>query len=138
MRLFDRDLVFIEPKRLGHEGRLAGGTQSAGSQIPRHSSKPELADRYQLRPHWPGMAVLVYCAGIVCAPGGWLGDRTLLDRQVDIEKLQMALSQRKPSPALLHHSDRGSQYASGRYRTLLAEQHVVPSMSRSATSMTMR
>ena len=60
---------------------------------------------------------------------GWAIEPYLTDR-LTLKALQMALSRRKPPPGLLHHSDRGSQYASGRYRTLLAEQHMVPSMSR--------
>jgi transposase InsO family protein len=42
----------------------------------------------------------------------------------------MALRQRQPSPGLIHHSDRGVQYASGAYRDLLAEHGLVASMSR--------
>ena len=60
---------------------------------------------------------------------GWAIEPYLTDR-LTLKALHMALSQRKPPPGLLHHSDRGSQYASGRYRTLLAVQHMVPSMSR--------
>ena len=44
---------------------------------------------------------------------------------------QMALRQRKPPMGLLHHSDRGSQYASDDYRKLLAKHRVTVSMSRS-------
>jgi putative transposase len=44
---------------------------------------------------------------------------------------QMALRQRKPPVGLLHHSDRGSQYASDDYRKLLAKHQVTASMSRS-------
>lgn len=41
-----------------------------------------------------------------------------------------AVTQRKPAPGLLHHSDRGSQYASDAYRLLLHQNGVIPSMSR--------
>jgi putative transposase len=44
--------------------------------------------------------------------------------------LHMALSQRQPNPDLLHHSDRGSQYAAHAYQALLAEHHITVSMSR--------
>ena len=43
--------------------------------------------------------------------------------------LQMALHHRRPSSGLLHHSDRGSQYASADYRALLATHGLVASMS---------
>ena len=44
--------------------------------------------------------------------------------------LQAALGQRKPSPDLLHHSDRGSQYASTNYRNKLSDLGIKVSMSR--------
>ncbi|HWP03136.1 MAG TPA: integrase core domain-containing protein, partial [Gemmatimonadaceae bacterium] len=44
--------------------------------------------------------------------------------------LQQALSQRRPAAGLLHHSDRGSQYACGEYRALLAQRGIAVSMSR--------
>lgn len=60
---------------------------------------------------------------------GWAIEPYLRDT-LTLKALNMALNCRKPPPGLLHHSDRGSQYASGRYRNLLAEQHTVVSMSR--------
>lgn len=44
--------------------------------------------------------------------------------------LTMALERRRPGRALVHHSDRGSQYTAGDYRTLLRTHHVTASMSR--------
>ena len=44
--------------------------------------------------------------------------------------LRMAVQQRKPPPGLLLHSDRGSQYASLDYQTLLDQHGIVCSMSR--------
>lgn len=44
--------------------------------------------------------------------------------------LAMAISRRCPPRHLLHHSDRGSQYASEHYQHMLASQGMVPSMSR--------
>lgn len=44
--------------------------------------------------------------------------------------LQMALLQRQPTTGLLHHSDRGSQYAAHDYQALLAQHHITVSMSR--------
>lgn len=45
------------------------------------------------------------------------------------EALSRALTSRRPAPGLLHHSDRGVQYASAEYRTLLKSWHIIPSMS---------
>ena len=44
--------------------------------------------------------------------------------------LNAALGSREPSPALLHHSDRGSQYASSSYRNRLSKHGIEVSMSR--------
>ncbi len=44
--------------------------------------------------------------------------------------LHMALRRRRPAPGLLHHSDRGCQYASADYRSMLAEHGCLASMSR--------
>ena len=44
--------------------------------------------------------------------------------------LQMALRMRQPASGLLHHSDRGSQYASNEYQQLLKQDGFQPSMSR--------
>ena len=41
----------------------------------------------------------------------------------------MALGRRRPSAGLWHHADRGSQYASQAYRTLLADHGIICSMS---------
>lgn len=46
------------------------------------------------------------------------------------EALTAAVSRWQPPSGLLHHSDRGSQYTSDAYQTLLADHHFVPSMSR--------
>jgi putative transposase len=46
------------------------------------------------------------------------------------DALEMALAQRRPARGLLHHSDRGVQYASDAYQGLLAEHGIECSMSR--------
>ena len=46
------------------------------------------------------------------------------------QALQMAIGQRHPKPGLLHHSDRGSQYASSEYQRQLRAAQMVCSMSR--------
>jgi putative transposase len=60
---------------------------------------------------------------------GWsLGKR--IDAQLTLRALRAALWSRKPAPGLLHHSDRGSQYACGDYQDVLDEHGIVCSMSR--------
>jgi transposase InsO family protein len=60
---------------------------------------------------------------------GWAMRHTL-DRGLTLDALRMALAHRRPSPGVLHHSDRGSQYACGEYQALLASQGMGCSMSR--------
>ena len=51
---------------------------------------------------------------------------------ISLDALSMAYFRRKPSAGLLHHSDRGSQYACPRYQSQLNKYKMVPSMSRKA------
>lgn len=60
---------------------------------------------------------------------GWAMDTTLATA-LPLRALQMALQDRQPAAGLVHHSDRGSQYASAEYQALLAQHGLVPSMSR--------
>ena len=62
---------------------------------------------------------------------GWALDRTLEDR-LTLAALRMALARRRPSPGLVHHSDRGVQYASRDYTSLLRDHGIQISMSRRA------
>jgi transposase InsO family protein len=75
----------------------------------------------------------LYVAGVVdrctrrCV--GWAFDETLATT-LPLAALEMALRQRQPPSGLVHHSDRGVQYASSAYRQRLAHAGVIPSMSR--------
>lgn len=60
---------------------------------------------------------------------GWAMAETMTTELVT-QALQMALRTRKPGADLLHHSDRGAQYASHDYRALLKAQQIEVSMSR--------
>jgi len=60
---------------------------------------------------------------------GWALDRTIED-DLTLRALRMALAQRGIEPGLVHHSDRGSQYASRDYTDLLNEKGIEISMSR--------
>lgn len=53
-----------------------------------------------------------------------------IDARLALAALKIAIARRQPPPGLIHHSDRGSQYASGIYRELLAAHGIVGSMSR--------
>ena len=55
-----------------------------------------------------------------------------LETSLVTEALSRAQKKRLPAPGLLHHSDRGIQYASNAYRALLATHQITASMSRPA------
>jgi transposase InsO family protein len=62
---------------------------------------------------------------------GWaLGRR--LEAELAVAALRMALVERQPAPGLIHHSDRGVQYASHAYTEILKQRQAEISMSRKA------
>jgi transposase InsO family protein len=62
---------------------------------------------------------------------GWALERSLASR-LAIAALERAIARRQPPPGLVHHSDRGIQYASAEYVALVQAHHMVSSMSRPA------
>jgi putative transposase len=79
------------------------------------------------REGWLYLAVLLdlYARRVV----GWaMGPR--LTGELAEQALNMALVNRIPRAGLVHHSDRGSQYAATRYQRRLTEYGLIPSMSR--------
>jgi putative transposase len=62
---------------------------------------------------------------------GWELDRTLAAR-LPMLALERAIETRQPGAGVVHHSDRGVQYACGAYVTVLQKQRMIPSMSRPA------
>lgn len=79
------------------------------------------------------MQPIVYLAVILDAYSrrviGWALDHTLED-ELTLAALRMALGRRIPTPGLVHHSDRGIQYASQDYTGLLKDHQITISMSR--------
>jgi transposase InsO family protein len=76
---------------------------------------------------WLYLAVLLdLCSKAVV---GWAMSEEL-DASVALAALRMALERRRPAAGLVHHSDRGVQYASESYRAALSANGLVPSMSR--------
>lgn len=76
----------------------------------------------------------LYVAGVLDACSrrivGWAADDAMPTALV-ARAFERAVQTQRPAPGLLHHSDRGSQYASDAYRQLLRRHGVVASMSRS-------
>ena len=60
---------------------------------------------------------------------GWALGRSL-ENDLALQALRQALEQRRPAAGLVHHSDRGVQYASHEYIALLQAQGITISMSR--------
>jgi transposase InsO family protein len=60
---------------------------------------------------------------------GWAMSESL-SRELALRALDMAVRNRRPLPGLVHHSDRGSQYASGDYQDALKAHGMTCSMSR--------
>jgi len=63
---------------------------------------------------------------------GWALERTVED-DLPLAALRQALELRQPAPGVVHHSDRGSQYASGDYTDLLKAHGCQISMSHKAS-----
>jgi putative transposase len=60
---------------------------------------------------------------------GWALAETMTD-ELTLSALRMAIRDRQPPAGLVHHTDRGGQYASGRYRAVLRRAGMRQSMSR--------
>jgi putative transposase len=78
----------------------------------------------------------VYLAVVIDAHSrrviGWALERTMED-DLTLGALRKALELRRPAPGVVHHSDRGSQYASGDYTDLLKTHGCQVSMSHKAS-----
>lgn len=76
---------------------------------------------------WLYLATVLDLASRRCV--GWAMADTL-EAPLAVRALEMAIAARRPAPGLIHHSDRGSQYAGAAYQAVLARHRMVPSMSR--------
>ena len=133
-------------RRQGLAGRMRG-RRRPGTTDSDHE-QPIAPNRLGQREGAPERPNEVWAADITYVPTdeGWLylagvldlGSRRLvgwamgesLETSLPMDALRMALNQRQPKAGLLHHSDRGCQYASEVYREHLAAWKLTPSMSR--------
>jgi transposase InsO family protein len=90
-----------------------------------------VGDLTQLATHegWLYLAVLLDIGSRAVV--GWATSDSL-ETDVAVRALLMALEVHRPPAGILHHTDRGSQYASHDYQALLKEKHIRCSMSRRA------
>ena len=81
----------------------------------------------ETREGWLYLAAIIdlYSRAVV----GW-ATSARIDTELCLAALNMAIQWRRPAPGLIHHSDRGSQYASSDYRRALEAHGIVCSMSR--------
>jgi transposase InsO family protein len=90
-----------------------------------------VADITYIRLKWEFVYLAVILDAFSRKVVGWELDKTLAVR-LALAALNKALVERKPGPGLVHHSDRGLQYASSEYANVLREHQMIPSMSRPA------
>ena len=121
-------------------GRVRVVTTDSDHDLPRHPNRIKHLEVTRPNQVWVADITyirleleFVYLAVILDAYSrraiGWALDRTLED-DLSLATLRMALRQRRPAPGLVHHSDRGTQYASQVCTDRLREQQIEISMSR--------
>ena len=94
--------------------------------VPNHAWTADITYVWTLE-GWSYLAVVMdlFSRQIV----GWAMDKRM-KKQLTLDALAMAYFRRKPGAGLIHHSDRGSQYACHEYQKCLKQYRMVPSMSR--------
>ena len=108
---------------------VGAGAQSGAAALPRARPESVLGGRPHVSRHGRRLALSRRRAGFVLAAGDWLGAPADAPHGGDAGR--PADGPRSPAPAtLVHHSDRGIQYASTEYQALLAAHGMRPSMSR--------
>ncbi len=90
-----------------------------------------VADLTYIRLEWEFVYLAVILDAFSRRVIGWALDRTL-ETELTLQALRIALARRRPTPGLVHHSDRGVQYASRDYTQLLQDHGIQVSMSRKA------
>jgi putative transposase len=107
----------VAPNRLGQQFRVAGANRVWAGDIT----------YLWTQEGWLYLAVLLdlFSRRVV----GWAVS-SRIDTDLTLQALRMALENRRPPSGLLHHSDRGSQYAAQAYQSMLRGQGVEVSMSR--------
>src|SRR5258708_36032625 len=90
-----------------------------------------VADITYIRLKWEFVYLAVILDAFSRKVVGWELGKTLAVR-LALAALHKALVERKPGPSLVHHSDRGLQYASSEDVNVLREHQMIPSMSRPA------
>lgn len=127
--------LIVKPKRKYKVTTDSGHAQPVSENVLNRAFNPAAPNRVWAsdityvwtQEGWLYLAVVIdlYSRRIV----GWSIDKCMTTSLV-IRALMMAVALRKPPAGLIHHSDRGSQYASRKYQALLAQYRLKSSMSR--------
>lgn len=137
--------------RIMHQQKISGRSRKRRSPQTTNSQHDHPVAPNLLKDHGPAQAVnKIWRTDITYVPTdeGWLYVAAIMDAysrkivgwafgstlatSLCLDALNMALQTRGPSPDLIHHSDRGVQYASHEYRQALQRAGLIPSMSRKA------
>ena len=132
--LRDMGLVGLPARRFRHTTDSTHGRPVAPNVLARHFEADQPNQRWTTDitfiwtwEGWLYLAVVLalYARRVV----GW-AVQPHLRTELALEALQLALGRRVPAPGLVHHSDRGCQYAAEAYQRVLREHGIVCSMSR--------
>ena len=132
--LRDMGLVGLPARRVRHTTDSTHGRPVAPNVLARHVEADPPNQRWTTDitfiwtwEGWLYLAVVLdlYARRVV----GW-AVQPHLRTELALEALQLALGRRVPAPGLVHHSDRGCQYAAEAYQRVLREHGIVCSMSR--------
>ena len=132
--LRDMGLVGLPARRVRHTTDSTHGRPVAPNVLARHFEADQPNQRWTTDitfiwtwEGWLYLAVVLdlYARRVV----GW-AVQPHLRTELALEALQLALGRRVPAPGLVHHSDRGCQYAAEAYQRVLREHGIVCSMSR--------
>jgi putative transposase len=106
--------IMAQPRRVrmtDSSSRPPDRPRPARPQFYRCRAKPDLARRYRLHRADQEWLYLSTIDGPVPPQDRWLGMRDHLLAELPLAALSMAISAQRPGPSLIHHSDRGVQYA---------------------------
>ena len=136
--LRDMGLVGLPARRFRHTTDSTHGRPVAPNVLARHVEADQPNQRWTTDitfiwtwEGWLYLAVVLdlYARRVV----GW-AVQPHLRTELALEALQLALGRRVPAPGLVHHSDRGCQYAAEAYQRVLREHGIVCSMSRTGVT----
>ncbi len=137
-RLMREDgLVGRRPRRFGRTTQARAGDPVAPNRLARQLGVDQVPGPnrgwvsdltyVRTREGWLFLAIVLDLASRRVV--GW-AMRDTLQEDLAPAALRMALAARRPSPGLLHHSDRGSHYTGGAYQALLAAHGLVASLGK--------